>query len=328
MKRSHLLIIIPILLIVGGMAWFVSRGMSLSNISSLFAAPNTVEQKEVTATSSPAVVETGTLSLAYRGTELPPISSVTRDAAEQLCSIVYGDYCLWNGAPLTHKTPQSRITITSPNPKAVFQYGPTIPITFTDPTPAGEYHVYLVHHNLLDEIDEVHEARIVSVSGDVTKTLVWDGKEQIVGGWRGIQFEKLPRGHYELVVANATTGAVGNVAPYIQTIDTAANLDKTGLSNIKPYAVGTPLMDYYWDGRGIVFDGNGGQDTIDLTFNRSDIAVFRGVDMPDRNQYQTLVFFRRTDDVVIVTTNVEIFKFGDQTLTIDDLLAQVADGKN
>lgn len=276
----------------------------------------------------------GTLLLLYKGIQLSPIET-TKSVAEGLCGLVFGFTCVWDGKNISEKpyyvngtsAMQPLITVSEPYPKTVVQYGPSMLIKFSDPGPAGPHRVYLVHRNLLGEIDAVHEAHIVSETGTNPTTLVWNGNESIVDEHGASQVRKLEKGHYELVVANTDTGVEGGVPSWIHLIDSAADTDKVTGSFIKPYAANTPLVNSYWDGRGVFFDGKENVDTVGLTFKRSEIAVFRGTDMPAENQLNTLVFYRRPDNAVIVTTNVEIFTFADKTLTLAELLAEIASGK-
>jgi len=303
------------------------------------AGPNLIENTNSSTSSSTNSVVTekekqGTLLMSYGKTLLPSIET-TLPVAQGLCGLVYGNFCAWNGSAIKEKTfylygskdKQPSITVSQPYPKTVVQYGPSVPIRFTDAGPTGPHRVYLIHRNLLGEVNEVHEAHIVSESGTSELTLVWDGNESLLNERGSLVVQKLPKGHYELVVVNTATGVEGGVSSWIHTIDSASDVDKVTGSYIKPYALNTPLVNSYWDGRGIFFDGGGDEDNIGLTFKRSEIAVFRGIDVPEKGQLNTLVFFRRPDNVVIVTANVETFQFADQKLTVAQLLQQIASGK-
>ena len=329
--------------LLGLLALFLlaSGGYSyLTTHSALPSIPSLVDDTASSTAETQSTGETtlsekkGTLLLLYKGIQLSPIQT-TKPVAEGLCGLVLSFTCVWEGKNIVEKPyyvngtseTQPLITVSEPYPKTVVQYGPSMLIRFSDPGPAGPHRVYLVHRNLLGEIDAVHEAHIVSESGMNPTTLVWNGNETIVDEHGALQVRKLKKGHYELVVANTDTGVEGGVPSWIHLIDSASDTDKVTGSFIKPYAANTPLVNSYWDGRGVFFDGKENEDTVGLTFKRDEIAVFRGTDMPSENQFNTLVFYRRPDNSVIVTTNVEIFTFADQTLTLAELLAQIASGK-
>jgi hypothetical protein len=338
--RTYLLVGVIILLLAGLGVWaYVGLPKeSALNPARLLPIPGAHSiGSSANATSTPLAPainpqeKLGTLQLSYKDTLLAPIPDVRKEVAQGLCGLVFGGACSWEGTPISQKPfyingtldKEPVLHITYPTPRAVLQYGTNVPFSFSDPGPTGRYRVYLMHRNVIGEIDEVHEAHIVSESGSSSKTLMWDGNEvtQDTGG--NVQTVKLPKGHYELTIANVDTGVEGGISSWVQTIDSATDVDSAS-GTFKPYAANTPLVNSYWDGRGVFMDGKEGEDTIDLTFKRSEVVAYRGVDMPDKNQYQVLVFYRRPDHAVVIITNVEIIKFADQTVRASDLIAELS----
>ncbi len=277
------------------------------------------------------VKEKGTFTWSYRNIELRPVTDIPQDVAQGLCGIVYGDTCIWNDGLIGEKpfyvygTAQSQplLSVSTPISDTVLTYGTLYTITIHDLGPSGRYRVYLTHRNLLGEVDAVHEANVTNVSGDATKNLTWDLNEVFINEEKKEQVAQLKPGHYELTVANVDSGVEGSVPGIIQTVDNSHGNSVPQGELLKPYASNTPLMHSYWDGRGVFFDGKGGVDTIQLVGKRSDVVFYRGIDMPDKGQYQTLVIFRRIDNVVMVITNVEIIKMDDQTLNTADVIRQL-----
>lgn len=312
----------------------VSNATTTNETSSVSTTAPTITLPSVSPTTTlPSSVigstATGTLIMEYAGTELPNIDGVSHEAALRLCAIALRDTCIWRGVdiadkPLIGNAPPS-ISIISPVSGALLSYGDTYNILFIDPRQSGRYRVYLVHRNLLGTIDETHEAYIVAGVGDKTKAFSWKLQELYVDETGGESVRQLAQGTYELSVANIDTGAAGlmpgtmHVGP--ASYSAADVLSRT--AGLKPYAANTPLLDSYWDGRGLFMNGNGGADTLVIKGKRSDVVVYRGVDMPAQNQYETLVFFRKTDNAVIIAVNVESIRFDDQTVRAADLISQL-----
>ena len=321
-----LLVLAAVGLLAGG--WYIrEQGLAENIVPSKLEPTESVVIADVPAPTSPS--DAGTLQIAYESTWLPLIPQVTRSAAELICGLVPGTTCLWGGESVEPKqVSENTITISYPSSKAQLLYSSSTPIRFVDTEPGASYRVYFAHVNLLEETDQIHEAHIVGESGTSEKTLLWDGNEMTSDPSGNVQVKKLRKGHYQLIVVNTETGARKSVTPYINIIESDADRDgKENSQSLKAYAVGTPLFNSFWDGRGVFFDGKASADTVGLTFKKSEIEVYRGVDRPDLDQRNTLVFFRRPDNVVIVTTNVELFNFEDQSLTIEDLMTEVKAGK-
>jgi hypothetical protein len=242
---------------------------------------------------------------------------------------VFGDTCVWDDRLIAERpyylygasAKQPIIAIRSPRPGVSVSYGTILPIIFSDPGPTGRYRVYLSHLDLLGEINEVHEADIVSTSSDGEQTtLSWDGNEILVNESGDEQIVQLRPGHYALTIANIDTGVEGSIPGFVITSDDGHGRSVPTAELLKPYAANTPLVRSYWDGRGIFYDGKEDVDTLRITGKRSDVVIYRGIDMPQRGELSVLVLFRRTDNAVIVITNVEKIAFDDRTEDVSDII--------
>ena len=284
----------------------------------------------VVAKSEPRYItnRTGDLYLGYKNTKFPPISDLPQGVARALCGLVYGDSCAWAGMFIGqgpfylfgNASSQTVLDILSPESGQTLTMGKTYTISFTNDWVVGRYRAYLVHKNLIGEVNEVHQLHIVNAFQNGTQNLVIDLNEETLDANGGTHITPVQAGTYELVVADVDTGIEGGVQGTIQ-IRAAGYVPFTG--TLKPYAANTPLINSYWNGGGVFMNGNAGEDTLQMTGKRSDFAIYKGVDMPNLGQYDAVVFFRRIDNVVIIMVNTEIVKFDDQTIRTTDLIQQL-----
>jgi hypothetical protein len=251
--------------------------------------------------------------LLYSGTtELIPISNVPKGTAAHICFESGADRCLYEGGSITPDSSPVSYSLSILAPAADTVISRTyVSIKLRDGGPAGEYHVYLKHYG--DHgVDQVYEAHLTAVSGVQPTILSWDTRGVAFDGNSTLSFKSLPPGLYSLAVVNISTAASSEV--FIQMGDTSSS------SYIKPYSEGTPLYsDATWDGRGFLMDGKGGVDTLQLPGRESEYQIYRGQDMPAKDQYNTIVIRQNATGAVFVATNVEILKFDDVTLGIPSL---------
>lgn len=288
------------------------------------------EKGVVVAKSAPRYItnRTNDLYLGYKGLKFPPIATVPQNVARSLCGIVFENSCAWGDMFINYEpfyvfgsvTNQPTLSILSPDGGEVLTMGRNYTISFTNDPVAGRYRVYLIHKNLIGEVNEVHQLHIVNIFENGQENIVTDFNEESLDENDGTHITPVQSGSYELMVVNVDTGVEGRVSGYVHVRPINYIYPTTTL---KPYAVNTPLINSYWDGRGVFMNGGAGEDTLEIVGKRSDVVVYRGVDMPDQNQYDVVVFFRRTDNVVTVMTNVEIVKFDDQTIRTADLISQL-----
>lgn len=259
---------------------------------------------------------TGRLFLYSKQKQFIPLVGLSKTDAQHICFETGADKCLYEGGAISPDSSPTAydIKILDPQGGAFLKNPSYVTVKIHDGGPAGEYHLYLKHYSAsAGGIDQVYEGHLTKLAGSNPYDLIWDMREVSLDGSAFLNFKSLPEGNYALTVVNSSTAAASET---IITIGDSA----TKRSYIKPYTEGTPFFkDSDWDGRGIMMDGDGGIDTLQLAGKMAEYQVYRGKDMPEKNQLNTIVLRQNVSGVVIVATNDEILKFDDITLSIPAL---------
>jgi len=258
---------------------------------------------------------TGRLFLYSRQKEFIPLIGLSKTDAQHICFETGADKCLYEGGAISPDSSPTAYDLKILDPKGgAFLKNPSyVTVKVQDGGPAGEYHLYLKHYSAsMGGIDQVYEGDLTKLAGSNPYDLSWDMREVSLDGSAFLNFKSLPEGNYALTVVNSSTAAAAETV--IAVGDSAKG------SYIKPYAEGTPFYkDSNWDGRGIMMDGGEGIDTLELAGKMAEYQVYRGKDMPEKNQFNTIVLRQNISGVIIVATNDEILKFDDITISIPAL---------
>jgi hypothetical protein len=248
------------------------------------------------------------------------LGKVTEKQAERLCGIGSHDTsCQWGEAgiePSEDYTGDFAVTLLASDEylKEDEQYEIGIENALRNRT----YRVFILHEDLLGRLNGINEVILTEAgSRNGMRIYTWDLSQ--VSGFIA-QSETLPEGTYSIVAVEVETGFVSEKSDWFRV---KSEDDPDQEDNIAR-AANTPLIDSYWDGRGVFVDG--GPSNEDTVSPRGDVEmydIFRGVDFPEKDELNTVVLVQG-GGVVIVLYNIEFINFDNREFTIEELLTELA----
>ena len=184
-----------------------------------------------------------------------------------------------------------------------------------------KYRMFVVHKDLLDRVDGVYEAHITAetVPHGNARVFEWYLQEKHINESGIEEVGDLRKGHYQIAVVDAASGRVSGISK----VFVIGPLEEYK-SDTTRFGVNTPLAHSRWGGKGVFFDGKGGEDIIKLVGDKGMYDIFKGVDFPE---YADTLIFLQGGSVVITTVNVEIVEFDDVTINVRDLIAELSANK-
>ena len=248
--------------------------------------------------------------------------NVSKNSASHLCAIASHDStCKWNGKvvrPIPYSIGSLAVSLNPVNDP--LQSGMQYIIEVFGVQQGARYKIFAVHKDLLNRVTGIHEleTREEVPAKYGVRVFSWYVQQRVTRTDGTVSIEPLPQGTYELQVANITNGTLSLPSARFR-----IGIPSRPRSASVAYAANTPLINGYWDGRGLYFDGGSGKDTLKLVGTMAMYDIFRGTDFPEKNQKNTVVFVQG-GSAVIVAYNVEKIAFGSKKLTIHKLLDTLA----
>lgn len=264
------------------------------------------------------------LTMSYELKVVGTFPQVTKQVARDICSIVVrSGVCAWGSslvnesATLEQKIAAENFQVSISPEVDPLEFGLQYHIKIFDPNAySPNYRMFVVHKDLLGRINGIYEAHITAetVPQGSSRVFEWYLQETHIDETGKNIKENLPEGHYEIAVVDTTTGRISGFSQRFR-IGSGPKYS----SDTVEYAANTLLANSYWSGKGVFFDGGGGEDTINLVGTMDMYDIFKGVDFPERGHLQTFVFVQG-GSVVITVVNVENIGFDDITIKSDDLI--------
>lgn len=320
--------------VIGGIAYVYfnpeknERGGPVSSeVTQIGSDVSSVSQKETETTYDPKT-DAGTsnerrdLTVSYELKVVGMFPSVTKASARDICAISVGaGTCAWGSEIVTQSASledklATGVFSVSINPNEdPLRFGLQYHIEVRDPKGANpQYRMFAVHKDLLGRINGIYEARITAetVPRADAKVFEWYLEEKHIDEAGKEVYGRLREGHYEIAVVDAATGRISGLTKLFR-----IGSGPSQKSDTTKYGANTPLANSYWDGRGVFFDGAGGEDTVNLVGNMDMYDIFRGTDFLG---YADTLIFLQGGSVVITVVNVENVGFDDIKIKTTDLM--------
>jgi hypothetical protein len=264
------------------------------------------------------------LTMSYELKVVGTFPQVTVEVARDLCSIIVrSGVCAWGttlvneSGSLEQKISEQQFQVSISPDVNPMEFGLQYHINIVDPGAySPNYRMFVVHKDLLERVNGIYEAHITAETAPQGSARVfeWYLQEKHIDE-SGAEIRKdLPEGHYEIVVVDTATGRISGFTKRFR-IGSGPKYS----SDTVEYAANTPLAHSYWSGKGVFFDGGGGEDTINLVGTMGMYDIFKGIDFPERGHTQTFIFIQ-AGSVVITVVNVENIGFDDKSLTSQELI--------
>ncbi|MBY0539296.1 hypothetical protein K2P56_02585 [Patescibacteria group bacterium] len=261
------------------------------------------------------------LTVSYELKVVAMFPNVTKASARDVCAISAGaGTCAWGGeivtqsSSLEEKVAAGAFSVSLSPDEGPLTFGLQYHIEVRDPTAVTpQYRMFVIHKDLLGRINGIHEARITAETSPRAdaKVFEWYLEEKYITEAGTEAVVRLREGHYQIAVVDVATGRVSGLTKLFR-----IGSGSTYTSDTTKYAANTPLARSYWTGKGVFFDGAGGEDTINLVGDMNMYDIFKGVEFPG---YTDTLIFLQGGSVVITVVNVENIGFDDVKLKTAEL---------